>query len=93
MYEKAFFKENENKEKNGEIQEHKHVTREFQTLHICKLHILHIWVGTASAIYHFLCCIDLISKMLLSTSVIFVVIFRGNTMSRFGKAVSGSPRQ
>ena len=69
-----------------EIQEHEHVTRELQTLYTCKLYILHVWVVTASATYHFLCCVDL-SKMLLSTSVMFVVIFRGNTVSRLGKAV------
>ena len=40
---------------------------------------------TASAIYHFLWCVDLTSKMLLSTSVMFVVIFRGNTVSHLGK--------
>ena len=34
MYEKAFFKENESKWKNGEIQEHEHVTRQLQTLYI-----------------------------------------------------------
>ena len=47
MYEKAFFKENENKWKNGEIQEHEHVTRELQTLYITHL------VVAATAIYHF----------------------------------------
>ena len=69
------------------------MTRELQTLYICKLYILHVWVVTASAIYHFLCCLDLISKMLLLMSVMFAIIFRGNTVSRFGKVVSQSPRQ
>ena len=72
---------------------HEHVTRELQTLCICKLYILHVWVVTASAIYHFLCCVDLTSKMLLSTLVMFLVILRGNTVSRLEKSVSGSPRQ
>ena len=36
-----------------------------QTLYITCLRVI-----TASAIYHFLCCLDLTSKMLLSTSVI-----------------------
>ena len=70
-------------EKIEEIQEHEHI------LH----YILHAWVVNASAIYHFLCCVNLISKMLLSTTVMFVVIFRGNTVSNLRKAVSGSPRQ
>ena len=45
---------------------------------------------------HFLCCIDLISKMLLSTLVIFWLslnIFRENNMSRLWTVVSRSPRQ
>ena len=45
---------------------------------------------------HFLCCVDFISKMLLSTLAIFWLflnIFRANTVSRFWAAVSGSPRQ
>ena len=41
---------------------------------------------TASATYHFLCCVDLTSKILLSTPVMFVDIFRGNTVSVFGKS-------
>ena len=69
MYEKAFFEENENKWKNGKIQEHEHVTRELQTLYICKLYILHLWVVPASAIYHFLCCVDLTSEMLLNNNI------------------------
>ena len=104
--EKAFFKENENKLvklfyfeetwKNGEIQEHVFPwTRDWRlkTLYICKLYILHVWVLTASAIYHFLCCVHLFTKMLLSTLVIFWVTFRGNTVSRLWKVVSGSLRQ
>ena len=97
--EKAFFKENENKLvnffcfekiwKNGEIQEH---VFPWTWLESCKLYILQVWVVTASAIYHFLCCVDLTSKMLLSTLVMSLVIFRGNTMSRLWKAVSGSPK-
>ena len=72
---------------------HEHVTRELQTLYICKLYILKDWVVTASTVYHFLCCVDLTSKMLLSTLVMFLVILRGNTVSRLEKSVSGSPRQ
>ena len=41
---------------------------------------------TASATYHFLCCVDLTSKILLSTPVMFVDIFRGNTVSVSGKS-------
>ena len=45
---------------------------------------------------HFLCCVDFISKTLISTFAIFWLflnIFRANTVSRFWAAVSGSPRQ
>ena len=75
------------------VQEHVYVTRELQTLYICKLYILHVWVVTASAIYHFLCCADLTSKMLPSTSVMFVVIIGGYTVIHSQKSVSGIPRQ
>ena len=57
----------------------------------------HVWVLAASAKYtHFLCCIDLISKMLLSTLAMFWLSLnfsRVNTVSRLWIAVSGSPRQ
>ena len=33
---------------------YEHVTRGLQTLYICKLYILHVWVVTAPALYHFL---------------------------------------
>ena len=61
---------------------HERVTRELQNLCLCKLYILHVWVVTASAIYHFLCCVDLTSKMLLSNLVMFLFIFKGNAVTR-----------
>ena len=45
---------------------------------------------------HFLCCVDLISKMLLLTLAILLLslnIFKVNTMSHLWTAASGSPRQ
>ena len=45
---------------------------------------------------HFLCCINLTSKALLSTLAIFWLslnISKANTVSRLWTAVSGSPRQ
>ena len=56
----------------------------------------HVWVVTASAKYHFLCCVDFISKMLFSTLVMFWLslnILRANTGNRFWTAVSGRPRK
>ena len=58
--------------------------------------VKHAWVTTASAKYHFLCCIDLINKKLLSTFVMFWLslnVFRTKILSRLWAAVSGSPRQ
>ena len=45
---------------------------------------------------HFLCCVDLISKMLRSTLAIFWLslnIFKASTVSHLWAAVSGNPRQ
>ena len=53
------------------------------------------WLHLLNAI-HFLCCVDLISKMLLSTLALFwlsINISRGNTVSRLLTPLSGSPRQ
>ena len=58
--------------------------------------VKHVWVVTGSAKYYFLSCINLISKMLLSTLVMFWLslnIFRANTVSRLWTAVSGSFRE
>ena len=61
MCEKAFIKENENKQvnlfyfekisKNAEILEREHVTRVLQTLCICKLYILHVWEWSLLLLY------------------------------------------
>ena len=55
------------------------------------LFLKHFFVVIASAKYHFLCCVDLISKMLLSTLVMFRLslnILRAKTMSRSWTALS-----
>ena len=61
MCEKAFIKENENKQvnlfyfekisKNAEILEREHVTQVLQTLYICKLYILHVWEWSLLLLY------------------------------------------
>ena len=51
---------------------------------------------TASAKYHFLCCVDFTSKILRSILVMFWLsfnIFSANTVSRLRTAISGIPRQ
>ena len=51
---------------------------------------------TASAKYHFLCCVDFTSKILRSILVMFWLslnISRANTVSRLWTAISGIPRQ
>ena len=56
----------------------------------------HVWLESASAKHHFLCCVDLISKILLSALVMLWLslnIFIANTASRLWTAVSWSPRQ
>ena len=65
----------------------------FRTLNL--QNIVGWWLLLLNTI-HFLCCRDLISKMLLSTLVIFWLslnIFRENNVSRLWTAVSRSPRQ